>query len=56
MFNYSNLIIIFSFFGAIIAALFKHFWILIMIFLIIIIYKILTYVIENRNELSLKQD
>jgi hypothetical protein len=50
MLHYSNLVILAGFIGAIIAAFFKHFWILIMILLILVVYKGLTYGIEKYNE------
>lgn len=49
MFLYSNLIVIISFLGAVIVAFFKHFWIIAMILLIIILFKVLSYPIDNEE-------
>jgi hypothetical protein len=50
MLNCSNLVILFGIFSAIIAAFFKHFWILLMILSILLIYKALVYFIDQFTE------
>lgn len=47
MINYSNFVVLLSFLGALIAAFFKHFWIIAMILLILIIFKVLSYPIDK---------
>jgi hypothetical protein len=40
-------IIVLGFLGTIVAAIYKHFWMLLMILIILMIYGILTYLIEK---------
>lgn len=49
MLTYSNLVVLLGFLGTILSILYKHFWFIAIIVLILIMYKIFTYPIDMFN-------